>query len=277
MNQQNEPWTTKNLFELASLDALGLLTEDERVAFETAFAAAAPLVQAQIRDQQSRMAELDAVLPRVEPPAGLRARVLAAVQAAIDAGRGVAGRIHSGGRVTPAFLPVRGVNALWRGLAIGCVAAMVVFSVVTYQVFQLYHESDLILQSNVLTDALRKEFGPEFEKRLLSAQTRFVSFEAPKGVETEGEAVLLIDPATKSGLFLCKSLPNAEGSYQLVIVGPDGSVLGKAIATFNYSGSGIARKEVPGVPELAAGQGLAVMAPLASSGRVQLLRSTNAH
>ncbi|MGD9690532.1 MAG: hypothetical protein AB7K52_12400 [Phycisphaerales bacterium] len=265
--------TTKDLFELASLDALGLLTDEERQAFEDAFAAASPLVQAQIRDQQTRMAEIDAVLPRVEPPASLRGRVLAAVQAAIDAGRGVAGRIHVGGRAIPALLPVRGVNPMWRGLAIGCAAAMLVFSVVTYQVFGLHQESDRALASNVMTDVLLKQFGPQFEKALLSPHTRFVSFEAPKGVETDSTAVLLIDQSTRSGQFFCKNLPTTDGNYQLVVIGPDGSVVGNAIATFSYSGSGIARRELNDI-DLADGQGLAVMAPLTGSGRVPLLRST---
>lgn len=270
-----EIWTTKDLFELASLDALGLLTEQERVAFESAFAAATPLVQAQIRDQQTRMAELDAMLPRVEPPAGLRARVLAAVQSAIDAGRGIAGRVHSAGRSTPALLPVRGVNPMWRGLAIGCAAAMLAVGFVSYQVFQLNRESDRILTSNVMTDMLLREFGPDFEKRFFSPAAKLVSFEAPKGVETQSKAALLIDQNTRTGTFYCKNLPLSDGSYQLVIVGPDGSVVGKALATFTYSGSGIAHKDLPGMPELEGGQGLAVMAPLAD-GRVALLRS-NTH
>jgi hypothetical protein len=268
-------WTTRDLFELASLDALGLLSEDERRSFEDAFAQASPHVQEQLRDQQSRMAEIDAILPRVEPPAGLRARVLAAVHAAIEAlpGRSAAGRTHGAGR-TPRLLPSRGVPAIWRGLAIGAAAAAVAFGVVTLQVFRQNQELNEAYSSSKMTDMLLKEFGPRFEKSLLSPSTRFVQFEGTKSDRDAGLAVLLLDENARTGQFFCKNLPQSDGNYPLVLTGPNGEILGDAVVAFHYNGSGIAYRDLSGI-ELGAGKSLALMAPGApGTAPVTVLRST---
>jgi hypothetical protein len=273
MSPQNN-WTTRDLFELASLDALGLLSEDERRAFEDAFAQAGPHVQSQLRDQQTRMAEIDSLLPRVEAPAGLKARVMAAVQAAIEAiPRRTAPVMHGAGR-TPKLLPARGVNAVWRGLAIGAAAAAVVFGVVTLQVFRQNQEISSSLASSTMTDMLLKEFSPSFEKRLLSPTTRFVKFEAPqRGAGDGGLALLLLDEGSRSGQFFCKNLPQSDGNYTLVLVDGDGRVVGDAMVAFRYNGSGIARCDLNEV-ELSGGKSLALMAPgKAGAGPITLLRS----
>ena len=62
---------TRDLLEYAALDALGLLDDAEREEFERAFRAASPEVQAMVRREQTRAADIDAILPRVEAPAGL--------------------------------------------------------------------------------------------------------------------------------------------------------------------------------------------------------------
>jgi len=64
---------TYELLEAAQLDALGLLDDAERDAFDAAFFAASPDVQAQIRREQARLVRTD-WLPssEVEPSAGLK-------------------------------------------------------------------------------------------------------------------------------------------------------------------------------------------------------------
>ena len=90
--------TTHELLELASLDAMGLLDPEEREAFELAFRAAAPALQAQIRREQLRLSYIDGILPVVEPPPGLRARVMAKVREAIES---MTIRKISGGAIVP--------------------------------------------------------------------------------------------------------------------------------------------------------------------------------
>lgn len=246
------PLRTKDLFELASLDALGILDEQERRAFEEAFAAAPPALRAQLRAQQDLMADIAQTLPDAEPPASLRARVLAAVQGAISATR-----LHEAGRTTPAILPSRGVSRVWRAAAIGFAAAAVVFGISTVQMRLQYRELDQAFTTNAATEMFIREFGPRFESLLMAPHTQVVKFAAgqnPAAGATPGMAVLILDPQTKSGQFLAKDLPENGGSYSLVVVGPDGQV-GKAVLTFKPSGTRIAAEvqdlDVPGGSVLA--------------------------
>jgi hypothetical protein len=55
--------TAYELIEMAVLDALGILDEEERASFERAFAAAAPGLQAQVRAEQARLVDLVDLLP----------------------------------------------------------------------------------------------------------------------------------------------------------------------------------------------------------------------
>ncbi len=274
-HDQSSTWTAKDLFELASLDALGLLSDDERRSFESAFASAPPAVQEQLRDQQSRMAEIDAILPRVEPPASLRERVLAAVSAAIGGGVARPARLHTGGRETPKLLPSRGVSPLWRGLAIGCAAGMVALAVVAMQVFNQNREIDRLVSNNSVMEKFAREYGAKFQSAFLSPRTRFVNFTPSESAAAQpSRAVLLLDPETKSGQFFCDQLPPVDGEFRLVIVGPDGSVTGSVVATFTHSGPGLAREEVANL-DLSGGKTLALVAPATDgASSLTLLRST---
>ena len=74
----------EELLELASLDALGLLDEFDSAHFTRSFHAAPASVQDEIRRLQASIATDDALLSDEEPAAGLRGRVLGAVQDAME-------------------------------------------------------------------------------------------------------------------------------------------------------------------------------------------------
>src|SRR5262249_53868009 len=136
---------TQELLELAALDALGLLDENERETFDRAFRAAPPALQAQIRREQTRIAGDDWLLPKVQRPIGLRARVLAAWREAVSAvsNRGRARRLVG----SLALLPSRGVSPFWRAGAIGCAAATITMGVALFWVQSEYHRfGDVSLQ-----------------------------------------------------------------------------------------------------------------------------------
>lgn len=212
--------STHELLELASLDALGLLSEEERDGFDRAFRAAAPALQAQLRAEQARMAGDDSLLPVVQPPVGLRARVMAAVREAVQTvgGRQVAGRI------APDVLPGRGVSPLWRAAAIGCLAASIVFAVATLQMQREYEVMHTHLADGVWQEQWVNEFGPRFEQKLYDPAFQKVNFAAVAGNEAM-DAMVLVDPATGEAEFLCKNLPELEtGEYQLVVVDDDGGM-----------------------------------------------------
>lgn len=226
--------STHEMLEMASLDALGLLSEDERLAFERAFSAAPPALQAQIRADQARVAGDDSLLPRIDPPLGLRARVLAAVREAMQS---VGGRPV--GRIAPDILPGRGVSPIWRAAAIGLMAASIVFAFTTLQMRREYESITSRLVSDAWTEQFLAEFGPKFERMLYDPKTQRVAFTAAEGDETlrQAGAVLLLDPETGVGELLCKNLPMTDGEYELVLVDESGEVRGEAILTFRPTGT----------------------------------------
>jgi len=75
----------EELIEQASLDALGLLDEFEAAHYARSFHAAPASVQQEIRELQAAIVADGATLSDEEPPAGLRGRVLGAVQDAMEA------------------------------------------------------------------------------------------------------------------------------------------------------------------------------------------------
>src|SRR5690606_37987452 len=75
--------TTRELGEIASLDALGPLSEEEREALDSAFRAAPPELIELLRREQARIAENKALFSPMGAPSGLRARVLHSIRGAI--------------------------------------------------------------------------------------------------------------------------------------------------------------------------------------------------
>jgi hypothetical protein len=234
-NPHRNSMTTGDLFELASLDALGLLDESERRAFEEGSAAAPRSVQSQIRSQQTRMAEIDAILPRVEPPPGLRARVLSAVAAAIEA---LPGRARTGESALR-LLPSRGVAHALRAVAIGCAAAAIVLGVTTLQMTSMFKDLERANQVNKITE-LVQTYGFDFDTSLLDPNTRFVKFlpetSPAADASVKAMAVLLLDPDKHTARLYCRDLPERE-SYRLVTLDQKGSETGVLLASFEPSGS----------------------------------------
>ncbi len=240
------------LFELASLDAMGLLEEGERRRFEDAFRALPPAAQAQIRDQQSRIADHDATLPSVQPPASLRQRVLDAVSAEIELG-GPA----PVARIAPSIARSRSVSPIWRAGAIGCAAAAIVFCFTTLQMNASYRTLEKQIAANSIGDLFIKEFGPRFETALLNKGTQFIQFNPMKveGNGTQPMAVILLDPATRAAQLYAKDLPQREGLYNLVVVDPTGRAA-NVVLPFRAGGQRVA--EFIGNLDVAAGSSLGI-------------------
>ena len=148
--------TTHELIELAVLDALALLDEHESAEFERAFRAAPPQLQAQIRREQTRFSNIEDLLPSVEPPADLRARVLAAVREAI----GAPDKLHAAGRVVPNLPRARRVSRLWRAAALGFATAAVVLTVSLIDMRNSLAEVQRLVSSNAAVGAAMTIMGP---------------------------------------------------------------------------------------------------------------------
>lgn len=234
--------TTHELLELASLDAMGLLDPEEREAFELAFRAAAPPLQAQIRREQLRLSYIDGILPVVEPPPGLRARVMAKVREAIGS---MTIRKISGGAIVPDLRPAYGVNRMWRVGAVAAAAASVVLGLSVLQMRMDYTDIQNGQISNGVTDKILADFGVKFSQAMFDPHTRFVQFNDAAGEQQPfaGRALLVVETKTKTGELFLKDLPASGAEYEVVVVDEQGH---EAIAEISIkpSGSGIERRQL---------------------------------
>ncbi len=208
--------TTRELYELASMDALGLLDDDERQAFENAFRAAPAHVQAEIRREQLREAQSTEYLPDVKPPASLRARVIAAVL-----GKAELLNTEPIASIGPAARSAASTTAFWRAACIGFATATVVLAGFVYTVAE---QNKIIAQealdAEVIAD-LRDSDG-RLDQYLYASETKFVSFHPAAalnadGANTKAKARLFYKDSTKSMLLVCSDLPIAPTEYSFVL------------------------------------------------------------
>ncbi|MGD9692549.1 MAG: hypothetical protein AB7G17_11060 [Phycisphaerales bacterium] len=224
--------STRDLFELAALDVLGLLDDEERRDFENAFRAATPAVQAQVRREQLRVADLDEWLPRVDAPAGLKTRVLSEVRAAIAAVRAGHARDHVSNRLSPLAAALqRNVSPLWRAATVGFAASLVLVGVFFYRTLDQFNTVTRSLESeNAVNDLVSA--GAGVTDAILSPVASFVSFHPVSDQAVSARARLIINPATKSAQLIC-DLPSLKDGYRLVAVSDDGSRIEENITLFN--------------------------------------------
>lgn len=249
----NPNYSTRDLIELSLLDAIGLLDDDERAAFERGFAASPPAIQAQIRREQTRLSQLDFLLPDVAPPAHLRSVVLDAVRKAMAE---TAVGAEEGAAFTPALVPSRRVSPLWRAGAVGFATAAVVFGVTTVQMKRDYDDLEKIIRNNMFTDQTLAGLGGAFQELIFNPNIQHVVFK-PSSPSVHGMAVLLLDTESGAASLVCRNLP-AEGGreYQLVVVNNDG-VPGARLAGFTSTGLTTQPIKV----KLTNGQRLAILPP----------------
>lgn len=233
---------THELLEMASLDALGLLDAEEREAFERAFRAAAPSVQAQIRREQLRFCQIEDTLPVIDPPLGLRARVLNAVREAM-------GGASSRRAAAPALTTPTGVSRFWRIGAVGALAAALVLGVSTLQVLNetrgLTDAQDALARS----EQFQQQYGERFQQQFFGSATRFVSFQAGDNstAARSAKARLMLDPATKRAELYVKDLP-AEGEYEVIVYDAQGNEVPMgAKVTFFAREAGIRTASIPAI------------------------------
>lgn len=207
--------TTEQLIEMASLDALGMLDADERAEFEAGFRAASPTIQSQVRREQKRFANADHLLPEVDPPAGLKFRVMSAVRDAIiglTAGDAAAAAkaVSTGSKVGAWF----NSTTIWRAACIGFATTTVLLTGVAAYVFdsnQAYREETEI----ALGRALLTELGSGFQEVALAQGVQVFDFAASDS--HSAQARLWVHPETKVAFLFCKDMPVSNGRYSLVV------------------------------------------------------------
>lgn len=258
---------TQELLELAALDALGLLEEPEREAFDRAFTAAAPALQAQIRREQARIAQDDSLLPSVDAPLGLKAKVMARWREAMSTRK----------RILPPLLPSSGVSPIWRMAAISAVAASIVLGVAMLQIQTDFKQVVSASKQIEWSKAWSQEFGANFDRAFFKYD--HVKYQ-PASLQSGGEAVLLIDPERRRdeegsnirvGELYVRDFPASAGAYQIAIVDKDGklvtsdngdkmTVIGGFTCTAE-NGSKLNFRVTIKVEQLDPGYGLAIVGP----------------
>lgn len=242
--------TTNELLEMTMLHSLGMLENDECAAYEAAFAAAAPQVQANIRAEAERMADLGALMPESEPRPELRDMVIAAVRAAVHereneqrlasarhAAPAVAGSISHGGRSSyaqPKLNRSPRVHRVWRATSIGLAAAVVAMTVVTINVQQTYNRAG----SNAFIANLYDNYGGQFvDDTMFSANTKRVVLAASGSESSIMGASVFANPDWDSARLLVKNLRQQPGDepYRLVVLDADGNIV-REVTTFASNG-----------------------------------------
>lgn len=260
--------TTQELIELSLLDAYGLLDETERAAFDAAFVASPPAVQAQVRREQTRLAKMDSLLPEAAPPAGLRAAVIEAVRRAMaEVGITERATAHGAGRVPP-MLPNRRVSPLWRAAALGLSTAVVVLGVTVAYVQASFDELTRQIHTDTLLAQMQVKFGsPIVRDMLFDGDTSRVVFTAADA-EFKGEASLFINPEWDKARLFCNALPASGGrAYKLAILDENDRVV-EVLSTFESQG-GLEHKQITLDPRSTAR--LAIVTSAEGSGELSIV------
>lgn len=213
---------TRDLFELCQLDALGLLDEQERSAFDAAFLAAPPEIRAQLRREQARWVRSDFIGVEAEPPEGLRDavltdigvaamrdRVLSAVHEQIEHAtvrvEGAAGArmLHESGRSVPALRPVRRVSRLWRAAALGFASAAVGLAAAT---LYLRDQFDTFKAAQQDERVLGELSSLPVRDLLFNSSMRRVVF-TPQDASIKAQVALNCNLERGEGRLFCSNLP----------------------------------------------------------------------
>lgn len=256
--------TTHELIELAVLDVHGLLDPTEQAAFERALAAAAPALRGHVRREQDRLSVLDDTLPDVAPSPELRTRVLEAVRAAI------ADDLLAGNQ--PRSLTIadaRQVSPMWRAVAIGSIAAAVVFAMTTFSVQSHNRQLAEAFEKGSLISQITQTFGGQFvEDTLFDNGTRRVLLTAAgaDGQRVDGSIFYNPDwPTTK--LFSLNLASEERQMFRIAVIDGNGNLV-RELGQFR-SGPGLDSHEIAiDLRSIAAeGQGVGIFAASGTAGR----------
>lgn len=214
---------TRDLFENASLDVLGLLDDDERQEFERAFRAADPALQAQIRREQLRVSSIDDWLPAVDAPAGLKSRVVGAVRDAIVSVHDDDARTRTAQRAGIFSIALqRNVSPLWRAACIGLATATIVLGGAVLRVQEQYQTVASTVASDQRLADVASMFGPRFADSLLDDATAKISFVASNG--SSARATIIAADNADNAYLLTRDLPSVDGGYRLVRLADNGAI-----------------------------------------------------
>lgn len=216
---------TKELYEMATLDMSGCLDESERREFERAFAMASPEIQAQIRREQLRFADQEEMLPDVQPPASLRARVVQAVREAM---------------ATPEEEPVGAIGPssernmrllrqapFWRAACFALATACAVLAFFVVNVNRQSNDIASMLENNEFNQQMMEDLSPHITNVLFAPDMQQMAFvpTAPDADVVIPEAKMFVDPDRRLGHIILRNLPEIQGQYTVRFLDPEGRIV----------------------------------------------------
>ncbi len=222
-----EPMTPRQLLELASLDALGLLDDVESAAYTRSFHDAPATVQDEVLRLQGEIANDHLLLPGEEPDPELRERVLKAVADALarddslaplarigrqqrTTDRNIDGRVHLGGS-----------GQFWRAASFALAGVSLIMA---YFMAMGRQASDEVAAAALWNHTVELEviLSPLATAFLLDDSTKVDLH--PVDPTAVYNASLYVNPESRLALILVKNLPAAEGqAYLLQAVVPGSS------------------------------------------------------
>jgi len=251
----------EQLRELASLHALGVLSAEERAELAKAMAADAELA-AEVRQLEDTAGALGGVVAQVDPPARLRARVLAVAGIEADDVPGTSGASALGGRAASAraddasVVIRRGSSALPGWLA--AAAALVLASGLGLWALQLRTSLDAMNARVERAEAevvrIQRTLGEAQEQtRVLEARNSVLFAPDTLRVDLAGQVGAPASSARAfmsrhSGLaFAANQLPAlpADKVYQLWVVAPDRPPVSAGLLAPDASGHATLFFEMP--------------------------------
>lgn len=236
-----ERLTTAQMLELVAADALGLLDDADRAAFDRAFASAPGAVRELIWAEQARIAEAGLELPDATIDPAARERFLARVRAEIEksqlaeASKPARAVSHTSAERRPASPPkprsvglrrARRVSSIWRVATVGASVAAVVLAVLQVQLRQDFDD----LQQRSEIAALLDAIGIEHVDDALfgDAVVQRVQF-TPVGTTGRAQAMLLRNPDRDSSRLYVMNL-QSRTEYTLVAVDADNNPIDTALS-----------------------------------------------
>lgn len=224
--------TLKELLELAHLDALDLLDEQEKNAFEHAFASAPPGVRAQVRAEQERWATMEPLLPRIEPPPDLKDRVLAAVEQAMIRDEAL------GGPSSIDLLPGTRVSARWRTASVALMTAVVALTVAFVHVYRINADTREAIEAGGAETSRLYVWGNSVALRdsLFDSRVAFTYFR-PVSETSGARASLALHPDWEVGKFFCLNIAAPAGqTLRLCVVDEKNNVF-RELSEFESDGT----------------------------------------
>jgi hypothetical protein len=220
--------TTADMLEFAAADALGLLDDEDRAAFDAAFASAPSAVRELVWAEQARVAEQGLELPEVSLDPAAREKFLARVRQEIERSqksetpsRTVA---HKQADRQPAPAPrnlglrrAKRVNSLWRVATIGASVAAVALAVLQVQLRQDFDALKQRSEIASLIDAIGIEHvGDALFNDDITQRVQFT----PVAAVGRAEAMLLRNPDHDRSRLYVMNL-KSRTAYTLVAVDAD--------------------------------------------------------